>query len=477
MKRTTGIAALCALLAPTIAATGSPAEAAGPANVVMVLVDDARLDDLATMPYVQSMIGNMGATFSQSYTPFPVCSPDRATLLTGQYAHNHGVLANGLPEGGFSDFQDAQTIATWLDPAYQTGFAGKYLNGYGLQRTSRYVPPGWDDWHGALTAEIYQDPRFNDNGITSTYTGEYINDVIADQAVNFIDANAPRAEPFFFFASFTAPHNGTPVEADDPVGFATPNVGAPTPTGHGGQFEDRPLAMGPAFNERAIADKPDQPVRLNEARQAAVEELDQQRRESLLYVQEAVQDIVASLTAAGELNNTYIIFTSDNGYLLGEHRLTGKGYPYQESIQVPLLIRGPGIPAGAVVPQQSGAHDIAPTLLGMTGQTSSPGFVIDGVNLLPMISNPALNADRPIVLEVGPSQAGGDYAYHGIRTPLWKYVERSTAQIELYNMRTDVYELANKAGVAQHAARQAQMEDLLRRYEYCAGTSGPASCL
>ncbi|MDQ3714433.1 MAG: sulfatase [Actinomycetota bacterium] len=450
--------------------TGSTASAAPPPNVVMVLVDDARLADLSTMPYVSSMIGDAGTTFAQSYAPFPLCAPDRATLLTGQYAHNHGVLSNAAPVGGFSVFEDSQTIATWLNPTYETGYVGKYMNGYGVDGTSKYVPPGWDEWHATLTSDIYEGPRFNNNGAARTYTDQYVTDVVADMAIDFIDTSAAGPDPFFLVAAFSAPHNGLPVEMDDPEGTATPNVGS-NPS-YANTFSGRPLDKGSSFNERAITDKPVQPATLTATDIAALQELDQQRRESLLYVEEAVQDIVATLTAAGELDNTYIIFTSDNGFLLGEHRLSGKGTPYQESIGVPLMIRGPGIPAGATVTQQSGAHDIAPTVLGMTGRTAQGGHVIDGVNLLPMISRPSLYANRPIVLEAGPDGTRPEYAYHGIRTPQWKYVERSVAaKIELYDMRNDPFELVNKAGVARLASRQAEMQALLRQYEYCAGTA------
>ncbi len=484
LTRTTGLAALCALLAPTISVSGSAAADPPAPNGVMILVDDARLDDLSTMPYVQSMIGNLGATFSQSYTPYPVCAPDRATLLTGQYAHNHGVLTNSPVEGGFPQFKDDRTIATWLDPAYETGFAGKYINGYGLKGTKTYVPPGWDVWHGSLSPENYVDPALNDNGVVSTYTGQYLTDVVTDKSVDFINASSAGTEPFFLMASFPAPHNGTPAEADDPVGYPTPNVGPRCtttprtstcgPGQHGGQFEDRPLDPAPAFNEDLINDKPVKPALLTQADIDAITELDQQRAESLLYVEDAVKKIIDTLTARGKLQNTYIIFTSDNGFLLGEHRLVGKGTPYEESVGVPLLIRGPGIPPGSVVPQLTGAMDIAPTILGMTGQTTAaaPGLVIDGVNVLPMISNPLLYADRPIVLEVGPSQPGGEYAYHGIRTPEYKYVERLVRQrVELYDLVADPYELSNRSRPTRYASIKAEMDALLDEYMYCAGAA------
>lgn len=464
------IPALVVVLFPLVVLPESAARAQQDRpNVVIFVVDDARVDDLSSMPIVQSLIADEGATFTNAFAPFPLCCPARATLLTGQYAHNHGVLGNSAPQGGFHAFDDSQTLATWLNDTYTTGFVGKYLNAYGSKGTSTYVPPGWDAWRAALQPTIYMNPRFNTDGTVSTYSGGYIADVVTDLADTFIRT---KAEPFFLFTSFSAPHAGTPLEADDPQivygrsGFPTPNVASR----HRNELTDLPLDPGPAFNEADVRDKPKQEPLLAPWEIDAITEVNQQRREALLYVEDAVERIVATLVARGELDNTYLIFTSDNGYMLGEHRIRGgKATPYEEAIGVPLLIRGPGIPAGSVVNQPVGGQDVASTVLAMTGLSDAAGgFAMDGIDLLPLITDPSLYADRPIVLEWGPTDSSGDYEFHGIRTAQWKYVVRKRGAVELYDMVRDPYELDNRANKQKWAAVQAEYDTLLQEYMFCA---------
>lgn len=471
-RRSLRVPALTVLLVPFVWLPGASAAVESDApNIVIILIDDARVDDLTTMPIVQSLIGDAGARFENSFAPFPLCCPDRATLLTGQYAHNHGVLGNSAPLGGFHAFDDSQTVATWLNDGYTTGFVGKYLNAYGTKGTSTYVPPGWDAWRAALAPTNYLDPRINVDGTVVSYPGGYLTDVVAESAVDFISTGA---EPFFLFASFPAPHAGTPIEPDDPQAiydttmFATPNVHGQ----HRNAFDDLPLDPGPAFNEADVRDKPIQEPLLASWEIDAITEVNQQRRESLLHVEDAVERIVSTLADQGELDNTYVIFTSDNGFMLGEHRIPGgKGAPYEEAVGIPLLIRGPGIPAGVVVPQQVGAQDIASTVLSATGLAGAQGeMVMDGVDLLPLISDPTLHAERPIVLEWGPTDSSGVYEFHGIRTPEWKYVVRKSGAVELYDMVKDPYELQNRANKQKWAAVQAEYDALLEEYMYCAGS-------
>ncbi|MGI8529656.1 MAG: sulfatase family protein [Geodermatophilaceae bacterium] len=467
-----GLMGTATLLVASLAVPVASGAAAGPPNVVVILIDDARMDDLDTMPVTRSLIGEAGATFARSYSPFPLCCPSRATLLTGQYAHNHGVLANEPPLGGFPAFDDARTLATWLDPTYSTGFVGKYLNEYS---PSSYVPPGWDTWRAALAPIDYMNTKVSFDGTVRSFNGKYRTNVMANLAVQFVNNEAPSAEPFFLFTSFDAPHNGTPVEPDDPnvvhgtSEFPTPSV---LPK-YRDRFAGLPLNVGPSFNEADVSDKPIQKPLLQPWEVEALTEVNQQRRESLLSVEDGVKRLVTALDASGELDNTYIIFTSDNGYMLGEHRFrSGKNLPYEPSVAVPLLIRGPGITPGTVVPQLVGGHDVAPTVLGMTGLSGTQGgFVIDGLNLLPMIADPGLNAKRPIVLEVGPAgtDRAGPYRFHAVRTSEWKYVERSTGREELYDMVGDPHELENLSNSPAHSAVRAEMDALLDRYAYCAG--------
>jgi arylsulfatase A-like enzyme len=434
---------------------------------------------MSTLPTVRSLIGNTGATFSNAVAPFPLCCPARATLLTGQYAHNHGVLGNGdefNPLGGFANFKDAHTLATWLTPDYTTGWLGKYLNGY----SGRYIPPGWDVWKAPGTNwSSYKPTTYNVNGTIVNYS-QYQTDLVAGFATSFINQYAPQQQPFFLVTSLLAPHTGSPVEADDPKkvygtkanAYLTPNV---APAYHD-RFASLPLDADPSFNEADVSDKPVKPALLPDWAVASLREVNAQRRESLLSAQDAVTNIINALQANGELSNTYVIFLSDNGYMLGEHRLgNNKAAPYEPSVLVPLLIRGPGIPAGRVVHQPVGQQDLARTILAMTNHVGANGtFVMDGMNVLPMITDPTLNANRPIVIEAGPTTTtSSTYKFHGIRMPGWKYVERASGAKELYDLTADPYELDNVAGKPAYATKQQQMRALLQQYEWCAGAACP----
>jgi N-acetylglucosamine-6-sulfatase len=471
------LAPLLALsLTPVVATTSNEAAAAEPLpNVVVILVDDARADDMTTLPEVKSLIGDAGVTFASAYAPFPLCCPARATLLTGQYAHNHGVLDNAAPLGGFPAFDDANTLATWLTADYTTGFIGKYLNGYSLP----YRPPGWDDWMVPTDSVYsYRGTSWNIDGVRRSYSG-YRTDAMGTIAAEFIDAHADDAQPFLLFTSMVAPHAGNPFEPDDPnvvyqtTTFPTPNVKD--------VYRNRFAGVGnadPSFNETDVSDKPVRPAPLAPWEIAALTEVNAQRRESLLSAQDTTRTIIDSLQANGELDNTYVVFLSDNGYMLGDHRIRGgKVHPYEVATRVPLMMRGPGIPAGSIVDQTVGQHDLAPTILAMTQHVGANGsFPFDGASLLPMVGNPTLRAGRPIVLEIGPKTAAStEYRFHGIVVQIngvrWKYVERSTGKTELYDLAADPAELRNVSGRAAYAQVETQLRALLQQYEWCSGTA------
>jgi len=470
------LTAVAALTTPTMASVDhSAAAVATTPNVVLIIVDDARVDDMSSLPQVSSLIGDAGATYADTYSPFPLCCPARATILTGQYAHNHGVLDNEPPLGGFPAFDDAETLATWLTPDYTTGLIGKYLNAYKLP----YRPPGWDHWMVPVGSLYdYRGSSWNVDGVRRTLSG-YRTDATGALATQFIKAHADDAQPFMLYTAIVAPHAGTPVESDDPnrvyktSKFPTPNV---SDTYHN--------ALGkvpntdPSFNEADVSDKPLRPSKLAPWEIDAIREVNAQRREALLSAQDAVADIVDTLRTTGELDNTYVIFVSDNGYMLGDHRIRGgKVFPYEVAARVPMLIRGPGIPAGSVVNQTVGLQDLAPTILAMTDHTgANGGFTIDGVNILPMIGNPGLRDGRPQVIEAGPETVSATaYRFHGVVAKVdgvrWKYVERDSGKKELYNLSSDPAELTNVAGKAAFASIQSQLRTILLNYQWCAGAA------
>jgi arylsulfatase A-like enzyme len=349
--RRAGAAALAAatLLLPSL--LGEPpaaqAQTARP-NVVVVMTDDQTLRSLRVMSNVRRLLGRQGTTFTRSFTVYPQCCPSRASFLTGQYAHNHEVLGNSPPAGGYQKLNHRNTLPVWLRRAgYHTAHIGKYLNGYGGSNPLE-IPPGWREWRGSVDPSTYRYTGYtlNENGRLRTYPG-YQTDVYAGKAEGVIRRRAPRARPFFLWVAFLAPHAGDPDDPDDPGA----GIGSPSPAPrHRDVFDSARLPRPPSFNEANVSDKPPGiagRVLLPPERIAAIRENYQQELESLLAVDQAVGRIVRALRESGELANTYVIFTSDNGFFHGEHRVAqGKNLPYEPAIRVPLLVRGPGVPRG-----------------------------------------------------------------------------------------------------------------------------------
>ena len=440
-------------------APGTASEAApppdDPPNIVFVVTDDMARAEMPYMPHVQRLIGNHGTTFSHATSPFPLCCPARATMLTGQYAHNHGVLGNAsdeFPEGGYRGFDtDDNTIATWMhDAGYQTGFVGKYLNGYGNQEPAR-VPPGWDDWHGTLVGS-YRYVRAYENGTRNNYGKYYRTTWTTAAAVDMIDERIPDGGPMMLFTWYSAPHNGVPVEPDDPRPVYHRPVGTPVPAhADRNDFQGVQAPRDPNFDEEDVSDKPQAIQNLapfDEIDPLTLDELYQQRIETLQSVDRGVAKMVSALRRSGELGNTVFVFTSDNGYMIGDHRVRqGKILPYESSIRVPLLIRGPGFPAGVTRDQLVGTQDFAPTFAEIGG--ADPQRVMDGASLQRIAHSRRSFAGRDMVLEVGPKSFGGPMTLTGLRTKRYTYVEYATGERELYDLRHDPYQLENLIGTPE----------------------------
>jgi arylsulfatase A-like enzyme len=375
------------------------------------------------------------------------------------------------PTGGFQKFVenggDQSTIATWLnDAGYATARVGKYLVEYPSDST--YVPPGWDEWYSTFGgATSYFNYRMNENGTVVQYgtdEEDYITDVLTAKAVDFINrAEADDAQPFFLTFTPTAPHADT-----------IPN-GPPTPAPrHAGMFAGATAPRTPSFNEADVSDKPP-PIRnfplLTAAQIAAIDSEYRTRLESLQALDEGIGRIVETLAARGELENTYIVFTSDNGYHLGQHRfLNGKFQVYEEDIRVPLIIRGPGVQAGATVEQMAVNIDLAPTMARWGGAT--PDRVMDGQSLTPLLGQGAAtqNWRSDFLVEIfrhlPPSQNGD--VIKGLRTEHELYVEYRSGPRELYDLRTDPYQLQNLYATADPG----HIADLSRRLAELAVSHG-----
>jgi N-acetylglucosamine-6-sulfatase len=455
-----------------LAALALAAPAAAKPNVVVLMTDDQTAASLRYMPNVDRLLTREGTLFEDSVASFPLCCPSRSTHLTGQYAHNHQVLHNAGPFGGYDALEHANTLPVWLQAAgYRTMHVGRYLNGY---EYSDGVPPGWSDWYGAPHSHAfnYAKWRVNENGSLVSYPdaahpGEYETDYFGRRASELIEQAAPSADPFYLQVWFVAPHRGSPRDPDDPTAVGTPS---PAPR-HRDLFANTPFPRTPNFDEAQIGDKPqdisDRP-RLDQPTVAAIEENWRQELESLQAVDEAVARIVDTLARTGELGNTLIVFTSDNGFMHGEHRAKAeKVLLYEESVRVPLVMRGPGIPPDWRDPRLVANIDVAPTIVDAADAT--PGRIADGRSLFPMLADRSAWWGRDILLENG-NGANGVPPYRAIRTDRFVYAEHlTTGERELYDLAHDPYELQSLDNNPTYDAIRHDLAQRLRRLKTCRG--------
>ncbi len=476
-------------------------------NVLVIEADDMRWDDLRWMPNVRHLIQRRGLSFENSFAPYPLCCPSRASFLTGEYAHNHHVYSHVDPFG-FASFRDKRTIATVLQKAgYRTALVGKYLNGYGEQPlrgtqepSLNYVPPGWNQWMAGSDHLWHLGDPFrggtydyfslvqNINGRIVGSPGRYSTDVLGEQARGVLSRFAARPDPWFVWWTPVAPHHGDPVEADDPGvtpradGHDTRWVTPARPDWVKGRFDSRIThGAGTPPTGSAEADMSDKPrylrmlPELSSAERDAETEVTRQRAESLFVLDQQVGRTISELSRSGQLANTVIMFTSDNGYYLGEHRKRqGKINLHEPSLRVPLVIAGPGVPHGRRFDPVS-TVDLAPTLAAYAG-VRMPGA--DGVDLTGLIERGDVGWDRPVVTE-GMMPEGLYAARHrlgpvplntrGLRLGRWKLTRYSTGEIELYDLAKDPLELTNLSRAPKYARVLADLKGLYRTYSDCRG--------
>jgi N-acetylglucosamine-6-sulfatase len=451
--------------------TTSPVRVAGPdaPNVVLVLTDDQDRASAASMPRLRRDVADEGVTFTDAYATVPECCPSRASILTGQYAHNHGVLSNEPPDGGVDAFDDSNALPVWLqDAGYSTAYVGKYLNGYGwpaLDHDPTEIPAGWDQWIALSNHTEYQMYGYtlNENGELVEYgdrTSDYQTDVLADHAVGQVQRAAADDAPFFLAVAPVAPHDEGVLEDVD-----APRNPRPAPR-HLGRFSARALP-GDSLNEANVSDKPryvagDPPLDAGEVADLTV--LHRSRLESLLAVDDLVGRLIRTLREEDELDDTLIVYTSDNGYLLGEHRQVGKEKVYEESSGVPLIIRGPGFEPGTVERRPVGNVDLAPTILDLAGV--EPGLTVDGVSLRALLEGESAASRRALVLELL-----SEHSYSGVRTDRYVFAERRRGETELYDLERDPHELSNLAERPAYADLRQRLSALTERLSDCAGAS------
>jgi N-acetylglucosamine-6-sulfatase len=474
----------------------------------MFTTDDQTLRDMIAMPRTTNLIGGQGTNFQRAFVSFPLCCPSRISVQTGQYAHNHHVLGNTPPSGGYQRFNDTNDLPIWLQTAgYRTIHVGKMPNGFPAPQGPTYVPPGWGPCPGGLPTpqcrgefygflgpgSSYFGFQLNENGVVKQYdSDEYQTDVYADLAVEAIDNHTQNhaGAPLYMQVQFFAPH--------DPNQPATRHLGA---------FSTAPLPVDKSFNEKDFKDKPPWLKRVRRLGFGLISKITNRYRgrlETLLAVDEAIERIVAELQAEGQLGNTYMIFTSDNGFMQGQHRLhQGKFVPYEPSIQVPLLIRGPGIPPGGISKELVSNIDLTATILELTGAPA--GLTQDGRSILPFARDPGLKTTRPILLETGPPGAIGEIAsasgtrrqarlsryvknldldrsaqiarvitaprYRAIRTRRYLLVKYGDRGRELYDLRKDRLEVNSFYTDARYKAVRKFMLKALAKLSPCVGVS------
>lgn len=444
-------------------------------NIVLITTDDEADYDMRWMPRTRRLLGQAGVTFTDSVSPHPLCCPARAEILTGQFAQNNGVRTNeGQEHGGYRAMNSYRhTLGPWLRSAgYRTAFLGKFLNGY-RSRSPRIR--GWDEWHPLLEdrgAYRYYDFSMRHNDTIRHHPRVHVTDLLAAQSAKLVRRFATKRRPFFLWQSHVAPHGACVADGDARC------WGPPVPAQRHARMLGgvRPPSFGdPAFMEEGVTDKPSYLSGLSTSalRRHEINENFTRRIQALQSVDEAVARTIRVLRETGELRNTVVVFTSDNGYLLGEHRWTGKDVPYEQSLQVPLLMRGPGLPSGVTRRETVATVDLAPTFVAIAH--ASPTVPLDGRNLLPLARRGTAKGWQDLLIQNGPrlgEGAGAGWSYRGVRTRRYTYVEYSLYGAELYDRRRDPHQLTNVAG--QEAYREVERE--LRRRAHVLRTCSGRSC-
>jgi N-acetylglucosamine-6-sulfatase len=527
------LALLCGLALATGHAQGATPERERPSFVV-IQTDDETLDGLyasfsaylgapetRAMPNTIDLLAKRGMTFNRYYVPYPLCCPSRTSLLTGRYAHNHNVRGNVPPEGGFTGFSIrnaySHNIATWLQGAgYRTIHVGKFLNGYGDEPydNGTTVPPGWSAWHTVLKADTnhyYYGYRLNNNGAISPPYGDsgswvtreyglrddpgcptapanglpclYATDVFTSMAAQEIEGTSPT-RPFYLQLDYTAPHGD----------FRRPAGPEPAPRHYDWFWGAKvPHDRSEGLNEGNANDKPSF---IRNAPYLSGTELRiyrvywEKQLESLRSIDDGVKALVQTLGKMHRLRNTYIIFTSDNGFFFGEHRLAGgKFLAYEPATHLPLIIRGPGIAPSSTTGELAANIDIAPTLLDLAGV--KPDMSVDGRSLVPYLHDSELRTRRPLLFESFvqtrdvEEQGGRPTArpngkanasivappkdYEGIRLGPYKYIAWPTGEKELYDINRDPNELNNLDKVPNFFPVRNFLDKEMRRLETCSG--------
>jgi N-acetylglucosamine-6-sulfatase len=463
---------------PTLAATSAtagPAAAMRP-NVVFVLTDDLAWNLVQYMPQVRRLQAD-GLTFTDYTVTDSLCCPSRSSIFTGRFPHDTGVFTNGGNDGGFGFFhghgEESQTFATALQAqGYRTAMMGKYLNGYQpaapLGTGSPYVPPGWSEWDVAGNGYPEFDYDLNENHKIVHYghtPQDYLTDVLARKGSTFIADSAAKHQPFLLeIATFAphAPYTPAPRDANSFPGLTAPR---------GPAYDTLPKNAPPWLAGRAS---------LTPAENTAIDTAFRKRVQAVQAVDRMIAKLRATLGTAGVANDTVIVFSSDNGYHMGEYRLNpGKMTAFDTDIRVPLVVAGPGIAAGSTSRSATENIDLAPTFQHLGGAPVPSN--VDGHSLLPLLNGgsganwrtaslvehhgPDTLADDP---DLPAPNSGNPPTYEAIRTATYTYVEYVDGSREYYDRTRDPNELNNIVGTLS-PARLAQLHAALTGLANCHG--------
>jgi arylsulfatase A-like enzyme len=475
--------AAVALCAGPASGTTHSAKRTAPArpNIVFVLTDDLAWNLVDYMPHVLQM-QRRGTTFANYFVTDSLCCPSRASIYTGMYPHDTGIFTNGGRDTGFQLFHDLgeerETFATQLQSrGYLTAMMGKYLNGYtpaGLVDGERaYVPPGWNEWDVAGDGYAEFDYRLNVDGKIVPYgsqPGNYLTDVLARKGVAFIGRATRSRKPFLLEIATFAPHSPyrpAPRDASDLPGLQAPRT--------------------PAFGEADLSDKPAWlrgHALLSDDQTARIDADFRKRAQAVEAVDDLLARLQKKLASAGVSRNTYVFFSSDNGYHMGEHRLTpGKQTAFDTDIRVPLIVTGPGVAAGATAMHIAQNIDLYPTFARLA-DAPVPASV-DGRSLVPLLGKRLVASwrDAALVEHRGPDVApndpdapqpgsGNPTTYEALRLPNSIYVEYADGEREYYDLRADPFELDNNSSQLA-PSRLASLHSTLAAL---AGCHGGAAC-
>lgn len=466
-------------LTPSAIATAvfTKGAAAAKPNIILIVTDDQDYASLAKMPKVKSLLVDQGVQFTNYIDNLSLCCPARTTILTGMYAHNHGVMKQSPPPPSLATgFRENKALPVWLKNAgYTNAFYGKYFNFYGGADgyPASHVPPGWDEWNGVPRSgdhliHSYYNYAINENGTIRNYGSnatDYMTDVLTNKVLNFLETQRSTTAPFYIQLAYLAPHDDlTNTPTTDPI---------PAPR-YATAFASEPLPRSPNFNEADMSDKPtfitsNQPL-LTAAQIAEITVKYRKRLAALMAVDDGVESVIQKLQAIGKLGNTYILYISDNGWYAGEHRIAaGKESFFEESIRLPFVVRGPNVVHTTNTKLVSDV-DIAPTIVDLADASETITF--DGRSLVPILEggNPAWRTAIRVdgTLDYDPVIPGTP-AFDAIRTTRYTYAEHDNHQKELYDLLLDPYELLNKAGTAAYTAVQADLATKLGQLRNCTG--------